>query len=185
MGFAHDAMKAVGQALHEVHAGAEKLAWHKVTGAGTKSMLVTSPEFTGGARLPISCTADGSGLPPAIEWANLPLGAQSLVVIAEDPDAPFPEPYVHWMVYGIPGSALSLDVRSRAAFMEGLNSKLAPGYAPASPPPAHGVHHYHFQVFALDKMLDLEQGIGRRGLLDEMQGHVLAWGEIVGVYERT
>jgi phosphatidylethanolamine-binding protein (PEBP) family uncharacterized protein len=46
------------------------------------------------------------------------------------------------------------------------------------------VHRYHFQVFALDRMIDLDAGAGRGALLEQMRGHVLAWGELVGTHER-
>ena len=69
-------------------------------------------------------------------------------------------------------------------YRHGKNSKLSTGFTPAAPPPGHGPHHYHFQVFALDVALIDPPGIGRGSLVDRMKGHVLAWGEIVGVYER-
>ena len=47
------------------------------------------------------------------------------------------------------------------------------------------MHHYHFQVFALDTAIDLERGAGRSTLLEEMRDHVLAWGDIVATYERS
>ncbi len=57
-------------------------------------------------------------------------------------------------------------------------------FAPAAPQRGHGVHHYHFQVFALDAATNLEPGIERSALVDLLKGHVVAWGEIVGTYER-
>ena len=92
-----------------------------------------------------------------------------------DPDAPFPEPYVHWMVYGIAPNA-SFGER----YNEGKNSKLAIGFTPAAPPRGHGLHHYHFEVFALDAATDYDPGVGRSQLLEQMKGHVLGWGEVIG-----
>jgi len=43
-------------------------------------------------------------------------------------------------------------------------------------------HHYHFQVYALDRMLDVPWGADRDTLLQAMQGHVLAKGTLVGTY---
>lgn len=48
--------------------------------------------------------------------------------------------------------------------------------------PAEGgpAHHYHLQVYALDKMLNLPHGASRAELPDAMRGHVVWAGEIVG-----
>jgi phosphatidylethanolamine-binding protein (PEBP) family uncharacterized protein len=39
-------------------------------------------------------------------------------------------------------------------------------------------------VFALDTRVGLEPGVGRSEVLGAMRGHVIAWGETVGTYER-
>lgn len=184
MGIAHEVSVAAGHALSGVHAGEKKLAAHKVADGIAPSIEVRSVAFDADSLLPISCTVDGVGAPPPISFHGVPEEAQGLVVICEDPDAPFPEPYVHWMVYGMPGVAEDLDAQSQASYKYGQNSKLELGYTPAAPPPGHGLHHYHFQVFALDRKLELEQGIGRSDLLEAMKSHVLAWGEIIGTYQR-
>jgi Raf kinase inhibitor-like YbhB/YbcL family protein len=134
--------------------------------------------------LPISVTRDGAGDPPELVWESLPAGTKSIAVVVEDPDAPRPEPFVHWIVYGIPPSAVSLDATTLLAARQGKNSALRRGYAPPSPPPGHGVHHYHFQVIALDFPIAYADDVGKRELLATMLGHVLGWGEIVGTYER-
>ncbi len=41
-----------------------------------------------------------------------------------------------------------------------------------------------FRVFALDTMLKLPSGFNRQALLDAMKNHVIAKGEIVGMYQR-
>ncbi len=184
MGIAHEVEVVAGHALSGVHAGAKKLAAHKVADGIEPSITVRSVAFDAGAALPVSCTVDGVGAPPPLSFHGVPESASSLVVICEDPDAPFPEPYVHWMVYGMPGVAEDLDAQSRANYPQGQNSKLELGYTPAAPPPGHGVHHYHFQVFALDRALSLAEGVGRSDLLGELKGHVLAWGELIGTYQR-
>ena len=185
MGIAHDAKVAIGHALENVHAGAEKLAWHKVAKDAPVQLGVSSATFEPNGKLPAACTADGSETPPAITWSDAPAGTQSYVVFCEDPDAPFPEPFVHWMVYGIPAAASTLDGAAASSWRQGENSKLKTGYAGAAPPAGHGIHHYHFQVFALDQQIEAEPGVGRGKLLDQMKGHVLAWGEIIGTYERN
>jgi phosphatidylethanolamine-binding protein (PEBP) family uncharacterized protein len=44
------------------------------------------------------------------------------------------------------------------------------------------VHHYHFQVFALDTVLMLDPGKDRKTLVEAMKDHVLASGEVMGTF---
>ena len=56
--------------------------------------------------------------------------------------------------------------------------------APPSHPPDAKPHHYHFELFALDRKLDLPADSGRDQLVAAMSGHVLAKGQIVGVFTK-
>jgi Raf kinase inhibitor-like YbhB/YbcL family protein len=185
MGVAHEVGKNIGKAIAPIRAGADKLASAKLglPAMQNQTLAVSSSAFSEGGAIPVAYTADGGGFAPPIAWENVPASARSMVLIAEDPDAPMPKPFVHWLVYSLPAAVGSLE--SAPAFgREGKNTMMKPGYTPPAPPAGHGPHHYHFQVFALDTILELEGGIGRSALLDAMRGHVLAWGETVGTYER-
>lgn len=184
MDIVHGVSVAAGHALHAIRAGSDKLAAKKLVPGVSPEITVQSVAFEHEGALPVSCTADGVGAPPALAFAPIPEATQSLLVLAEDPDAPQLEPFVHWLVYGIPSSAPDVDAQTQHHYRIGNNSRSEPGYTPAAPPPGHGLHHYHFQVFALDVPLELAPGAEREALLEAMTGHVLAWGEIVGTYER-
>ncbi len=184
MGIVHEVSVAAGHAIQGIRAGAQKLASHKLVEGLAPSIEVHSVAFDANTALPISCTADGVGAPPPVAWTSVPEATKSLLVICEDPDAPLLEPFVHWIVYGIPASALDVDAQSQHDYRIGQNSRSDAGFAPASPPAGHGVHNYHFQVFALDTALELGEGKDRDEVLEAVGGHVLAWGEIVGTYER-
>jgi len=182
MGLAHDLGKTIGDALTPLRAGDHGLAFRKLDVLERRTLDVTSSAFTDGGSLPRRFTADDAGVSPFLAWRNVPTGTRSFVLIVEDPDAPTPQPFVHWLVYGIRAEVTSLD---GAQHLEGKNTLLSSGYTPAAPPAGHGIHHYHFQIFALDTALDLQRGAGRGPVLEQMRGHVLAWGEIVGTYERS
>ncbi len=184
MSFAHDVTKKVGRAIGGMRAGVEKIVSRKLGNEQNKTLSVASPDFHAGGPLPRSASKDGEGIPPTIGWGNAPEGARAFVLICEDPDAPIPEPFAHWLVYGIPAGQTMLDASTRAGLREGKNSNLQVGFTPAAPPRGHGVHHYHFQVFALDSELGLGPGVGRHELVEAMRGHVIAWGEVVGTWER-
>lgn len=162
----------------------DKLAAGELGTEDNALLEVSSPDFGVGDQLPSYATADGEGLPPKIEYEGVPEGARSVALVCEDPDAPSAEPYVHWLVYGLPGGDGSIDARSAQRGRQGKNSADGKGFTPAAPPRGHGTHHYHFQVFALDEDLELGEGAGRRELFEAMRGHVVAWGDLVGTYER-
>jgi len=186
LGKAADLLKEkAGAALSSVRAGDEKLLSAYLAPDSLPRITLSSPWFEDGGPLPLQCTIDGEGIAPPLAWSDPPESTRSFVIICEDPDAPAPEPFVHWLVYDLPGDARSFDARDVGQAREGQNSKLAVGFAPAAPPPGHGVHHYHFQLFALDLPLRLGAGEGRRKVRDAMKGHMLAHGEIVGRHERS
>jgi Raf kinase inhibitor-like YbhB/YbcL family protein len=67
--------------------------------------------------------------------------------------------------------------------LQGQSSAGATGYF-GPKPPDEKTHHYHFQIFALDTELKLDPGKDRGALLEAIEGHVLASGEIVGTFEK-
>jgi len=184
MTLSHRVARIAGEALSPVRAGTERLASRRFDLAVPK-LSVTSDWFEDGAPLPARCTVDGEGVPPPLRWSEPPAEARELVLICEDPDAPLAEPFVHWLVYDIQAEARSLDAASATHARVGQNSKLDLAFAPAAPPPGHGQHHYHFQLFALDAPLALDRGEGRTKVLEAMEGHVIAYGELVGTFTRA
>src|SRR5262249_24195444 len=57
------------------------------------------------------------------------------------------------------------------------------GYGGPCPPPGPA-HHYHFKLYALDKMVGLRPGATKQQILDAMKGHVLSQAELGGTYKR-
>jgi Raf kinase inhibitor-like YbhB/YbcL family protein len=187
MGLARDISKSIGHSMQPIRAGDDKLASRRLLDADTaaaRTIDVFSSAFTDGGTLPLAFTADGANIPPPISWSNLPERARSVVLVCEDPDAPMPKPFVHWLVYSLPVTIGSVTAAPGGA-RQGKNSLFKTGYTGAAPPPGHGMHHYHFQLFALDVIPELEEGAGRTAVVEAMRGHVVGWGEIVATYERS
>ena len=111
----------------------------------------------------------------------------------EDPDAPMVNPFVHWLLYGLPATMTSLpegipvqqQLPQLGGAVQGQNDAKTHGWYGPKPPLGHGVHHYHFQIFALDIQLNLGQDATLKELTDAMRGHVIADGASIGTYERT
>jgi Raf kinase inhibitor-like YbhB/YbcL family protein len=156
------------------------------------SLTLRSSSFADGRAIPKRHTGDGEDLSPPLSWSAVPPNTKELVLIVDDPDAPRSDPWVHWLICKIPGSLTELKegVPPNASpeyppgAVQGNNSWGALGYRGPAPPRGHGVHHYHFKLYALDAALDLKPGIDKHDLMNEMSGHILAHGELVGTYQR-
>ena len=156
------------------------------------SLHLGSPSFGPGGSIPVQHTADGQNLSPALTWGDLPKEARSLALICEDPDAPYP-PFVHWLVANIPpdlgpglpqGVAPDVLPRELAGALQGRNSFGRIGYGGPEPPRGDSSHCYHFTLYALDAPVRLREGFTRNDLVSEMNGHVVATGELIGTYGR-
>ena len=155
--------------------------------------VLRSSAFESGRPIPRRHSGDGADLSPALAWSGAPAGVRQLALICDDPDAPTAEPWVHWVIYGLPadltGLPEGLPRRARldqpAGASQGVNSWPSGnvGYRGPAPPPGK-VHHYHFKLYALDATLKLEPGATKRDLLRAIEGHILAQAELVGTYQR-
>jgi len=156
------------------------------------SMTLQSDTFNDGRAIPRRHTEDGEDLSPPLTWSGLPAGTRELALIVDDPDAPRPEPWVHWVLYKVPADVRALTeglpqtptLNTPLGAMQGKNTWGTDGYRGPAPPQGHGTHHYHFRLYALDAPLHAAQGLDKAGLLQAMQGHVLAEAELIGTYER-
>ena len=68
--------------------------------------------------------------------------------------------------------------------MQGATSRGSVGYYGPRPPVGDPPHHYHFQVLALDTLLQLPLGASRDDVLAAAKGHVIGKGELVGTYRQ-
>ncbi len=148
-------------------------------------MIITSPSFIDGAEIPKKFTCDGGEINPEFQVLNVPDGAKSLALIVHDPDAPIEGGFTHWVVWNIdPRTTLIKEESIPPGAVEGANGRGHTGYTSPCPPPGHGVHHYHFKLYALDTVFDLPEGSTEDELLEAMEGCKLEETELVGLYER-
>ena len=145
-------------------------------------LKLSSPAFDGHSRIPDKHTSGGEDVSPPLEWTGAPEGTKSFAVVVHDPDAPLVDGFTHWVAYNIPGDATGLP-EGGGDVTEGPHSMGDTGYMGPAPPPGHGTHHYYFWVYALDDDLDLEPGLDRRALLDQIEDHVIEQARLVGTYK--
>lgn len=152
------------------------------------ALKLESPAFSPGGDIPRQYTCDGPDLSPPLRWSDPPAGTQSLALICDDPDAPAGT-WVHWVLYRIPPSARELpegipkQEELADGSRQGRNDFRKIGYGGPCPPRGPK-HRYYFRLYALDIVPDLPAGATKAQLLQAMDGHILAQGELMGRYGR-
>ena len=151
------------------------------------SIRMQSSAFQDDGMIPPRYTCDGQNISPGLQWAAIPEEARSLALIADDPDAPSGT-FVHWVLYGLSPERHELtenmpkdEILPNGA-RQGINDFGRTGYGGLCPP--SGTHRYYFTLYALDTEIDLPPGESKAALLDAMEGHILAKGQIMGRYKR-
>ncbi|HEX2559899.1 YbhB/YbcL family Raf kinase inhibitor-like protein [Phenylobacterium sp.] len=171
------------------HSG-EALTIMKVDPRLDTGVTVYSPAQGVDGRLADRHSAYHDNISPPLTWTNVP-DVAAWAVIVEDPDAPRDLPFVHWMIWNIPGEAPGLpeglpnnaELISPQNAVQGKNDMGGYGWFGPRPPAGHGVHRYYFQVFALDDQIPMGPDTPLNELLNVLKGHTIAKGELVATYE--
>jgi len=157
--------------------------------AVTNQLTITSDAFSSGQSIPAKYSCIGRNISPPLAWNEPPAGTQSFALIMDDPDAPIGT-WVHWVLYNIPSAKRELEedlpitgknVDPNAIYV-GKNSSGNIGYDGPCPP--GGTHRYFFKLYALDTTISLLPGATKEQVLKEMDGHILAQGELVGTFSK-
>jgi Raf kinase inhibitor-like YbhB/YbcL family protein len=184
--------RLVGRLLRGVRAGPRHLARnHPAIRAVPDSIRLQSTSFTSGGTMPPRCAGLGVGenISPALGWSGVPAATEELVLIMEDPDAPLRNPVVHMIALGIGPARTSFSEGAlshgvNGDFRFGIGSFNRQGYHGPRPVPGHGPHQYLLQMMALRKPLLFNEPPTLDAVLAAADGNVLAWGQIVGLFER-
>jgi Raf kinase inhibitor-like YbhB/YbcL family protein len=161
-------------------------------------MVLLTPAFPDGGVIPNRHTQVQQaerGISPALNWTNAPAATQSFVVHMRDPEVArnrTTDDQVHWLVWNIPGTEKGLPegMPEGAQLPNGIRQISASGavYRGPGAPAAGPMHHYTFEVYALDTKLDVPPGADawetRRNLFKAMDGHVIGKAVMVGMFKR-
>lgn len=152
------------------------------------ALQITSPIMEDNGQFPADFTCNGRNVSPPLAISGVPEGAQSLVLIFDDPDAA-KEPagrgltFDHWVLYDIPAADQEIPENSvPVGARPGKNSRGATEYTGPCPPTFR--HAYHFYLFALDGKLDLPEAPSKDQILQASEGHVLEQAQLVAYYEQ-
>jgi Raf kinase inhibitor-like YbhB/YbcL family protein len=144
------------------------------------NLKILSPVFTDHGPMPVKYSCKGENINPPLHVRDMPEDTVSLAIIVEDPDAPSGV-FDHWVVWNIP--PLEEIPEKMTLGVSGNNGRGKPGYTGPCPP--SGTHRYAFKVYALDALLNLPAGTGKKNLLETMREHIIAGGELVGIFSKA
>jgi Raf kinase inhibitor-like YbhB/YbcL family protein len=160
-------------------------------------MRLTTDAFADGTVIPLKYTqASPTGaVSPALTWTNVPPGTQSFVLWMHDVDLALnktSEDNLHWLVWNIPGQNTSLpeNVPAGSHLPDGSYqvSYAGPNYRGPGAPASGPLHHYVFELFALDIKMDEKPGSTvletKTNIFKLMQGHILGKAAYVGLFHR-
>jgi len=150
---------------------------------------LSSSAFPRNGKIPLRYSAYGDNHSPPLQWTAVP-GAKAWALILEDPDAPREEPFLHWMLWNIPGDVTSLPenlpkvnrLDRPQGVIQGRNDSGDVGYF-GPRPPAGGPHRYHFQFFALGEPLRFGPDARLADVVNALKGDVIAQADLIGLYE--
>lgn len=164
--------------------------------AAVQVMTLGSTAWPDGGEIPPRYTQAGAQVSPPLSWSNVPDGTLSFALIVHDLDAATgngTDDILHWMLWNIPAATRSLPEAvpygpqladgTRQLSVSGPYYR-GPGAAAAGPP-----HHYVFELYALDSMLDVpavgqSPPMTRTALIAAMAGHVRGKGVYAGLFKR-
>lgn len=155
---------------------------------GKGAMQLTSTAFAEGQSIPAKYTCTGKNISPPLSWTGAPAETKSLALITDDPDAPAGT-WVHWVLFDLPAGTsglpedLSKGQHVAGGATQGLNDFKHLGYGGPCPPPGKP-HRYFFKLYALDTTLGLKPGSSKKDVEHAMEKHILAQGQLMGIYQR-
>lgn len=170
-------------------------------GAPAPALTLTSSAFDDGGIIPVKFSqaapgaAPGEGTSPALAWTNTPAGTRSFFLHMHDLDFVrnrTTDDQAHWLVWNIPATSTGLaEGQPRGSQLPDGSFQISvtgpvyrgPGAAATGP-----LHHYVFELFALDIVLDIKPGADafetRKAIMTAIDGHVLGRAAYTGRFRR-
>ena len=164
-------------------------------GPPPRPMTLTTTAFPDGGPIPAKYTQAGEQVSPALTWTNTPAGTMTFLLHMHDIDVArnkTTDDQAHWVVWNIPGTATSLPegVPKGESLPDGSHQTSASGpvYRGPGAPATGPLHHYVFEIFALDTKLDITPGADafetRASVMKAIQGHILGKAAYMGLFRR-
>ncbi|WP_022885793.1 YbhB/YbcL family Raf kinase inhibitor-like protein [Glaciibacter superstes] len=146
-----------------------------------QDLAISSPDIECCKAIDPRFAADTGNEAPRLAITGVPADAVELAVILHDPDAPLPQGFTHWTVYGIDPGTTELGGDAEAGRV-GPNGMGQAAYGGPQPPQGHGKHHYYFWVYALSRKVTGEPS--REEFLASYADAIVEQNRFVGTYQR-
>jgi Raf kinase inhibitor-like YbhB/YbcL family protein len=150
-------------------------------------LLMESDAFPDGGIIPQKYVGQ-AGIQPGFKFSNAPAGTVAYAIIFHDLDVALQngtDDVLHWMVWNIPAAANGIPEGSLpAGSVQGNNLRGQANYMGPGAPAGPRYHHYVFELYALNAMLDLPATATRADLLRALQGKVVAKAAYVGRFRQ-
>jgi Raf kinase inhibitor-like YbhB/YbcL family protein len=148
-----------------------------------EGLKISSPAFENGGEIPKKYTCDGANVNPPLKIENVPSNTKSLALVFDDIDAPRGT-YVHWILWNIDPSVKEIKENSvPERVVQGVNDFKKLNYGGPCPP--RRAHKYVFKIYALDTLLNLNPNLTKKDLEKVMEGHIISWAQLTGLYNRN
>jgi Raf kinase inhibitor-like YbhB/YbcL family protein len=145
-------------------------------------MQLLSPAFEKGDDIPMQYTCKGDNISPPLNIVDVPTESKSLALIMHDPDAPDGD-FLHWLVWDIPAATQAIGAGSiPVGAVQGLSGFNKNEYGGPCPPGGTGVHHYIFDLYALDTTLNLSPNTTHDQLERTIKSHIIQQASLTGVF---
>jgi Raf kinase inhibitor-like YbhB/YbcL family protein len=161
-----------------------------------QAMTLTSTAWPDGGAIPATYTQTGDDMSPPLAWSGAPDGVVSYVLLMHDADAPIgngTDDLLHWLVWNIPAAVTSLreHTPAMAQWPDGTRqiSATGPYYRGPGALASGPTHHYVFELFALDTMLEIpavgmQPPATRAAVVAAMAGHIRGKAVLTGLFKR-
>ena len=138
-------------------------------------MKLTSPAFNDGSIIPKKYGYKYENINPPIKIENIPENTKSLVLIMDDPDALLAvgKVWIHWTLWNISPNISEIKENSIPVnSVQGLTDFGEIGYGGPAPPDKE--HTYIFRLYAIDSIIELDEGSSKNKIDEEIKNHVIS-----------
>jgi Raf kinase inhibitor-like YbhB/YbcL family protein len=162
-----------------------------------ETMKLSTAAWQDGGAIPPKFAQPGRDVSPPLSWSAAPEGTAGFVLIAHDIDGATgngTDDVLHWLVWNIPKDATSLPEAIPQGPQRADGSRQisvsGPYYRGPAAPATGPAHHYVFEIFAVDTVIDVpsvgvQPGPTRTAVMAAMAGHVRGKGALVGMFKRA
>jgi len=157
----------------------------------TQELIVTCKDFKNNEFIPKKHTGFGQDISPEFQLGNLTPQAVSIVITMDDLDIPCMKSLNHWVIWNIPrmetipeNIPYGTPVISLGNAIQGNAYGKNRYRGPKQPFFIKSAHRYVFELYVLDCTLSLPMTASKKDVIQAMQGHIMQYGNILGLYQR-